>query len=745
MPNIVIKPARSGGTPIVELTGSSIDGISKLEVGSGGSMNFTLEKTGESYSFSGGPAIFNGGLSGSLTKLSNGNDYLLPGDGITLSTGSGQITITSTITQVNPGGSTTEVQFKDGSTFGGDSTFTFNKNTDTLNVSNVIVSGDLTINGLMTTVNTTNLEVKDSVVGLGFASGTIAQPAGDRGLIGGLAGDSNVALLWKNSDSEFVMGRTTSSATGSFGIDSLSNLRLSNLQANIVTASLGFSGSLTKLSDGTSYLRGSDNIIVSSASNGAVTISATGLAPSNASYLTLGDSTGLSNERVFTPGTGIKGSDIGTPYPYTVSIDDSVVATISGSTFSGAVKFNGGLSGSLQTLANGQPYLLAGAGISISTSSMSPVGQITIASTITQATPGSPSNSVQFNNAGTFGGDSQFRFTPGAPGFDALTLVGNFTQGFVVSATGEYSHAEGYSTTASGNGSHAEGYTTVATAWYAHAEGQLTLASAQGAHTEGYLTTGSADSAHAEGHGTQAVAAYSHTAGIFTIASGSGQNVVGKYNKRGNADSLFVIGNGDGDSNSNRSDIFLVNSGSVLVGSASLDSDTFFYVGTKGSATNARFDGNMVISGTLDVKNGAANSVLSVNGSKVGVGTSTPSYALEVNGDFAATTKSFVIDHPDKPGWKLRHGSLEGPENGVYVRGRTTASEIILPSYWANLVDENSITVHITPIRSKLTYFVSSIDVSKVCVEFDTQDVEYCYLIQASRKDETFEVEFESN
>jgi hypothetical protein len=181
-----------------------------------------------------------------------------------------------------------------------------------------------------------------------------------------------------------------------------------------------------------------------------------------------------------------------------------------------------------------------------------------------------------------------------------------------------------------------------------------------------------------------------------------------------------------------------------MIGSGSLASDTFLFVSTKGVATNVRMDGNLVVSGTLDVKNGNNASVLFVSGSKVGIGTSSPAYELEVVGDFAATTKSFVIDHPSKPGWKLRHGSLEGPENGVYVRGRASGKEIALPNYWKDLVDEGSITVQITPVGSRFDFFVSSIGVNKVTIEFDASDVEYCYLVQASRKDEVFVVEFES-
>ena len=138
---------------------------------------------------------------------------------------------------------------------------------------NAIISGDLTVNGTMATVNTTNLEIKDSVIGLGFSSGTIAVAAGDRGWIGGLAEVNNVMSKWDNTASEFAFARTTSSATGSFGIASYANLHANNIQGNIVSASLGFSGSHTKLMDGTSAFIAGIGVTISSASNGAVTIS----------------------------------------------------------------------------------------------------------------------------------------------------------------------------------------------------------------------------------------------------------------------------------------------------------------------------------------------------------------------------------------------------------------------------------------------------------------------------------------
>jgi len=119
----------------------------------------------------------------------------------------------------------------------------------------------------------------------------------------------------------------------------------------------------------------------------------------------------------------------------------------------------------------------------------------------------------------------------------------------------------------------------------------------------------------------------------------------------------------------------------------------------------------------------------------VGIGTLTPAYKLEVNGSFAAQTKSFIIDHPTKPGMRLRYGSLEGPENGVYVRGRLTGTNIIeLPDYWTKLVDVNSISVYLTPIGRDQKLYVESFDISKVIIQSD-QEIDCFYIVYAERND----------
>ena len=135
----------------------------------------------------------------------------------------------------------------------------------------------------------------------------------------------------------------------------------------------------------------------------------------------------------------------------------------------------------------------------------------------------------------------------------------------------------------------------------------------------------------------------------------------------------------------------------------------------------------------------------------VGIGTTTPGYKLEVNGDFAATSKSFIIDHPTKPNKRLRYASLEGPENGVYVRGRGDSDIIELPDYWTGLVHDDSITVQITAIGKNSeggirSYSVNNIIDNKVYVYTDSKDAiyEYFYNVYAERKDiEKLQVEID--
>ena len=65
-----------------------------------------------------------------------------------------------------------------------------------------------------------------------------------------------------------------------------------------------------------------------------------------------------------------------------------------------------------------------------------------------------------------------------------------------------------------------------------------------------------------------------------------------------------------------------------------------------------------------------------------------------------ARPKPFDIQHPSKgKGYRLRYACIEGPEVGVYCRGRVRNEKIIrLPAVWKDLVHTNSISVQLQPI-----------------------------------------------
>jgi hypothetical protein len=148
---------------------------------------------------------------------------------------------------------------------------------------------------------------------------------------------------------------------------------------------------------------------------------------------------------------------------------------------------------------------------------------------------------------------------------------------------------------------------------------------------------------------------------------------------------------------------------------------------------------------------GVAGTDISIQIASVGVGTITLSSAqtnvsgpLSVNGHFAATSKAFLIDHPTpakkEAGMKLQYACLEGPENGVYVRGKadTQVGVIELPDYWMDLVHADSITVQLTAMSPAQRLYVAKIEDNKVYVRDASAVSEvttFFYTVNGERKD----------
>jgi hypothetical protein len=102
--------------------------------------------------------------------------------------------------------------------------------------------------------------------------------------------------------------------------------------------------------------------------------------------------------------------------------------------------------------------------------------------------------------------------------------------------------------------------------------------------------------------------------------------------------------------------------------------------------------------------------------------------------------KPFDLKHPTKEGYRLRYACIEGPEAGVYVRGRVCNGKnvIDLPEYWDGLVDYETLTVQLTAIGAHQNVIVKRISPIERKIYLQSQGgmpVDCFYHIFAERKD----------
>ena len=155
-------------------------------------------------------------------------------------------------------------------------------------------------------------------------------------------------------------------------------------------------------------------------------------------------------------------------------------------------------------------------------------------------------------------------------------------------------------------------------------------------------------------------------------------------------------------------------------------------------------NGNVSISGdgktadALNVTMGAARAATFVGGSPdavIVVGDMFVSGAVDCGnkgrlaGRFAAADakpKPFDLVHPTKgKGHRLRYACIEGPEVGVYYRGRLKESNVIhLPYYWKDLVHADSITVQLQPIGSNQNLVIQEFNNEIIVIAEDSTNTD---------------------
>ena len=146
---------------------------------------------------------------------------------------------------------------------------------------------------------------------------------------------------------------------------------------------------------------------------------------------------------------------------------------------------------------------------------------------------------------------------------------------------------------------------------------------------------------------------------------------------------------------------------------------------------------NTLVSGQVIV-----NDKIICNGPVIANGVLTGVTITRLDADIATAktlpAKSFDIPHPSKEGYRLRHVSLEGPEIGVYHRGKLEDTNVIeLPDYWGGLVNPDTITVNLTPVGCYQELFVETINESKsITIKNRDGELINChYTVYGERKD----------
>jgi len=109
------------------------------------------------------------------------------------------------------------------------------------------------------------------------------------------------------------------------------------------------------------------------------------------------------------------------------------------------------------------------------------------------------------------------------------------------------------------------------------------------------------------------------------------------------------------------------------------------------------------------------------------------------DGTIRAARKEFVADHPTDPTKSIVYVSLEGPEDGTYIRGTAQLQNgeavIELPEHFGLVTNDEGLTVQLTPLGEWLQLYVVEKSAKRIVVrEANGKSGQFDYLVMGVRK-----------
>ena len=140
------------------------------------------------------------------------------------------------------------------------------------------------------------------------------------------------------------------------------------------------------------------------------------------------------------------------------------------------------------------------------------------------------------------------------------------------------------------------------------------------------------------------------------------------------------------------------------------------------------FDGDLLMDGALTAEAAGPHRIANVQISGGAITAATGNLTFSGTASGNKTLANFDIPHVKQKGKRIRHIITEGPEAGIYVRGKLEGTNIIeLPEYWDGLVDPDTITVTLTQIGTSQDLIVQEISGSIVILKSGTGERIHCF------------------